>query len=123
MASAMSVTWNSSKHEQPALLGDLAGGEPDGVFAVDFAVLQALAKHPDSLVNIGHKLVKMCTSLADHRTCFEEQVHQHGLAAADVAVDVEALDRLVLRPAAEQPADRPRPARRAVRGDAALQRH
>src|SRR4029079_12488055 len=81
------------------------------------------AKRADSLVNVGHELVKMRASLANHGTCFEEQVHQQGLAAADVAGDVEALDRLVLRPAAEQPADRPRPACRAVRGDAPLQRH
>ena len=108
--------------QQPAFLGDLAGGEPDGVVALDLAVLELLPEPAHAVVHIGHELVKVGAALADDRACLEEQVHQHGLAAADVAEDVEAFDRLAVIAAAEQPADRLRPPRGAMRGDALLQR-
>ena len=109
--------------EQPALLRDLAGGETDRIVALDLAVLELLAEYAHTVVNIGHELVEVGATLADHRTGLEEQVHQHGLAAADVAEHVEALGRVVVLIAAtEQPAHRPRPARRAVRGHALFQR-
>ena len=54
-----------------------------------------LAELPHALVHVGHELVEMHAPLAPDRRGLEEQVHQHGLAAADVAVDVESLDRLL----------------------------
>ena len=107
--------------EQPALLGDLGGGKPDRIVAGDLAVLQLLPEHAHALVHVGHELVEMRAALADHRACLEEQVHQHGLAAADVAEDVEALERSPGR--SRLPNSQPSgcdAARRAMRGDALL---
>src|SRR4029079_19558249 len=107
--------------QQPTLLRDLAGGEADRVVALDLAVLELLAEYAHTVVDIGHELVEVGAALANHRTCLEEQVHQHGLAAADIAEHVDALVSVAaLIAAAEQPAHRPRPTRRAVRGDALL---
>ena len=89
--------------------------------SLDLAIFQFLPEHPNPLMYVGHKLVKVRTSFSDNRARFEKQVHQHGLAAADVAMDVEALDRLVLSCRTASPAADP--TRRAVRGDALLQRH
>src|SRR5260370_37633133 len=47
--------------------------------------------------------MKMDAALANDRGRREEQIHQHGLAAADVAENVETLDRLRLA-RSEQPA-------------------
>ena len=108
--------------EQPALLGDLGGGKPDRIVGGDLAEFQLLPEHAHALVHVAHELVEMRAALADHRACFEAQVHQHGLAAADVAEHVKALGGLLIGALAEQPADRMRAARRAMRGDALLQR-
>ena len=58
----------------------------------------------------------MRAALADDGARLEEQVHQHGLAAADLAINVKALDRLAraLLALAEQPAERRRFAREPV---------
>ena len=106
MASAMSVTWNSSKQSSQLSSAISAGGEPDRIVVGDLAVLQLLPEHAHALVHVGHEFVEMRAALADHRARLEEQVHQHGLAAADVAEDVEALGGVVVIAAAEQPADR-----------------
>ena len=82
--------------EQPALLGDVVGGEPDRVLAFDPAVLQLLAIGPHPLVHVSHEFMEVGAALADHRVRLEEQIHHHGLAAADVAVDVKAFHRLNL---------------------------
>ena len=108
--------------EQPALLGDLAGREADGILALDLAVFELLAENPHTLVNIGHELVEVRTSLADDRVRLEKQVHQHGLAAADIAVDVEALDRVGAVAAGKQPAHRIDPPGRAMRANPLFQR-
>ena len=55
-------------------------------------------------MNLGHEFVEMGAALVLDRALLEEQIHQHGLAAADVAMDVEpARRRLVL--VGEQPAE------------------
>src|SRR5262245_64398114 len=54
--------------------------------------------------------MKMYAALAYHRRRGEEQIHQHGLTAADVAENVETLDRLRLA-RSEQPAEGGRLAR------------
>ena len=91
--------------EQPGLVEQLLGDEPDRIFAFVLAELHLLAQRKNALVHVEHEFVKMRAALARHRTCFEEQIHQHGLAAADVAEDVEALERRFLA-VAEQPAER-----------------
>ena len=106
MASAMSVTWNSSKQSSQLSSAISPAARRIGVLALDFAVLDLLAETAHPLVNIGHELVKVRAALADHRTRLEEQVHQHGLAAADFAVDVETLHGSLADAAAEQPAQR-----------------
>jgi hypothetical protein len=64
----------------------------------------------------------MHAALAHHRARLEKQVHQHGLAAADIAENVEAARRVFVITRAEQPADRVRTPHGAVRGDAFLKR-
>ena len=59
----------------------------------------------DALVHVGHELVKVGPALVFDRARFEEQVHQHGLAAADLAMDVDALDRLGALAVTEQAAE------------------
>ena len=117
----MSVTWNSSKQSSQALVRERRGGELDRVFAVAAGLL-LLAELPDALVHVGHEFVEVHAPLALDRRGLEEQVHQHGLAAADVAVDVEPLDRLLLVFArAEQPAERRRFPRQPVLAQALFQ--
>ena len=61
----------------------------------------------DAFVHVEHEFVKMRAALAHDRARLEEQIHQHRLAAADIAVDVETLDRgSALLAAGEQPAER-----------------
>src|SRR5262249_6742684 len=75
-----------------------------------------------ALVHLGHELVKMDAALAQDRRGLEEQVHQHSLAAADLAVDVEPSDDVVVaRARAEQPAERRRLARQPVLGEPLFQ--
>ena len=62
----------------------------------------ALAKTVDALMHLGHEFVEMRAALMHHGRLLEEQIHQHGLAAADLAMDVEAVRRLVLVAAVEQ---------------------
>src|SRR5580692_11103222 len=91
--------------EQPGLIEQLLGNKPDRIFAVVLAELHLLPQRENALMHVKHEFVKMRAALAEHRTRFEEQIHQHRLAAPDVAVDVEALERRLLA-VAEQPAQR-----------------
>ena len=60
-------------------------------------------------MHVGHEFMKMRSALANDWARLEEQVHQHGLAAADLAENVEPLDRILAAlPRAEQPAERGR---------------
>ena len=101
--------------QQPGFVGDRDSGALDRVLLGQVAVLDFLAVAVNAFMNVGHELVEMRPALALARARLEEQVHQHGLAAADLAVDVEALER---RPGlfalAEQPAERGRLARQPV---------
>ena len=111
MASAMSVTWNSSKQRSQLSSASAAAVSRIGSSPLPPALV-LLAELPHVLVHVGHEFVEMHAPLAPDRRGLEEQVHQHGLAAADLAVDVEPLDRLLLALAgAEQPAERRRFAR------------
>jgi len=41
-------------------------------------------------MHLGHEFVEMGAALVQHRAVLEKQIHQHGLAAPDFAMDVEA---------------------------------
>ena len=107
MASAMSVTENSSKQSTQASSAEDAATGPIGIVALDDAGLQLRAPGVNALVHIGHEGMKMNPTLASYRERLEKQVHQHGLAAADRAPDVEPARRCGIAPA-EQPAQRAR---------------
>src|SRR6185437_5622372 len=68
---------------------------------------------------VQHELVEMRTALARHRARLKKQIHQHGLAAADLAVNVESFDwRQRARAFGKQPAERRRFSREPVLQDA-----
>ena len=74
----------------------------DHVAVGDFATRDVLAIAVDALMHLGHEFVEMGAALVFDRTVLKEHIHQHGLAAADLAMNVEpARRRLVL--VAEQP--------------------
>ena len=55
-------------------------------------------------MHLGHEFVEMGAALVLDRALLKEQIHQHGLAAADLAMNVKpARRRLAL--VAEQPAE------------------
>src|SRR5262249_3020540 len=74
----------------------------------------------DALMHLGHEFVEMRAALVRDLRLLEEQVHQHGLAAPDLAMDVEpARRRLVL--VGEQPAEQALLLDRLVAGKPLLQ--
>src|SRR5260370_18155302 len=101
---------------------DVGGDQPDRILAaVDLARFRLLAECIDALVHIGHELVEMNAALAHDRRGLEEQIHQHGLAATDLAVDVEALDHIWFAlTRSEQPAERARFTREPILGTTLL---
>ena len=108
--------------EEPRLLADLVGDVADRVAIRNGAELQLMPHLADAVVHVGHEFVEMRPPLPPHFARREEQIHQHGLAAADVAVDVEALHRAGRLAAREQPAERGRLARQPVLRQRLLQR-
>ncbi len=60
-------------------------------------------------MHVGHELVKMRAPLAGDGRRLEEEIHEHGLAAADSAVDEDAVERRALTLAPEQAVERARP--------------
>ena len=91
--------------EQPSLVEDRIRRQLHHVGIGDLAARDVLAVGVDALMHLGHEFVEMRAALVRHGRLLEEQIHQHGLAAADVAMDVEpARRRLVLvgEQAAEQ---------------------
>jgi len=103
-------------------VGD-AVGEGDRVAVGKLAALELapIGVHP--LVDVGHELVEMGAPPPLDPARRVEQIHQHGLAAADLAVEIEAADEgrplALARP--EQPAQRRRLAGDAVGDEALLQ--
>jgi hypothetical protein len=74
-----------------------------------------------AIVHVGHEFVEMGAALTDGGRAFEEQVHQHGLAATDLAAHIEALDRRrIFFVDAEEPAERGRFSRQSVLGEAII---
>ncbi len=108
MASAMSVTANSSKHSSlrftrrvPRRPGAI-GSSP-----LTLSDLSFLPPGENAPVNLGHEGVEMDPVLLLDLDELEEQVHQHGLAAPDRPPDIEAPRRRLAGVArAEQPAER-----------------
>ena len=99
--------------QKPGLVEDRRRGERDHVAVGDLAARDILAIAVDPLMHLGHEFVEMRAALVRDRTVLEEQVHQHGLAAADFAVNVEAARRrLVL--VGKQPAEQALLAQRLV---------
>jgi len=95
------------KAEKPGLPGQLGRRLLDRILGGVLAELHLLPYRMNALVHIDHEFMEMGAALALDRARFEKQVHQHGLAPPDVAVDVEALDpRLAFLAAAKHPAER-----------------
>ena len=67
-----------------------------------------------ALVHISHELVEVRAALPPQLARRKEQVHQHGLATSDVAVDVEPLDGLRGAASRKKPAEMRRFARQPV---------
>jgi len=72
-----------------------------------------MSKARDPLVHLGHEFVEMRAALARDLTMLKEQIHQHGLAATDLAMNIEAAWRRFLL-VGKQPAQQPCPAHRPV---------
>ena len=99
--------------QKPGLVEDRRGGERDHIAVGDLAARDILAIAVDPLMHLGHEFVEVRAALVHDRAVLEEQIHQHGLAAADFAVNVEAARRrLVL--VGEQPAEQALLAQRLV---------
>ena len=83
--------------EQARLVGDTFGGGCDGIIAriphisrVPAPLARAqLAPLEDEGVRLQHEVMEMDALLLLQRHRLEEQVHQHGLAASNLAPDVE----------------------------------
>src|SRR5258707_8429435 len=83
--------------QKPGLIENRRRGARDHVAVGDFAARDILTKAVNPLVNVGHEFVEVRAALVLDRTLLEKQVHQHGLAAPDLAMNVEAAwRRLVL---------------------------
>ena len=80
--------------QQPSVARERNRGELDRILAGMLAKLHLLPERVHALVHVEHEFVEMGAAFPLHRARLEKQVHQHGLAASDIAVDVEALDRL-----------------------------
>ena len=93
--------------QQPALVGELTRDLRDRVAVrgnISFGV-QALGL--DVLMHLGHEFMKMHAALLGDRRHGKKEIHQHGLAAAHVAVEIEPARRASAR-APQQPPERGR---------------
>ncbi len=48
-----------------------------------------VSSHGDAIVDVGHEFVEVGAPLRFERRLFEEEIHQHRLAASDGAPDVK----------------------------------
>ena len=72
MASAMSVTENSSKQSTHASSAKRCRDRADGIVALDDAGLQLRAPGMNALVHIGHEGMEMNPTLSSYRECVEK---------------------------------------------------
>ena len=89
--------------EEPSLVRDGGRREPQRIGIYDLAPLE-LCRDMNALMHLGHELMKMHPTLAQHRRAFKKHVHQHCLAAAHLAEDVPPLGRRGASTCREQPA-------------------
>ena len=109
--------------QKPAFLRNRGRRALDRIEFVGLPVLDLLPIDVDPLMDVGHELVEMNAAFAHDRAGLEEEVHEHGLATADLAIDVEAFERLTsLFALSEQPAERRRLARQPVLIDPSFKR-
>ena len=87
--------------EQPGSLGDIAGDGRQGIIAVS-VFGRCLAEFIYAAVHFAHELVEMYPPLAFNGRAVKEQIHQHRLAPADIAIDVQPLGRRLLLGTAKQ---------------------
>ena len=59
----------------------------------DRVAVDLLARLGDALVHVGHELMEVAALLRREAHAGKEQVHEHRLAAADVAMDVKPARR------------------------------
>src|SRR5882724_1521390 len=90
-----------------------SGGERDHIAVVNFATRDVLAKAVDPLMHLGHEFVEVGAALVFDRALLKKHVHQHGFAAPDIAMNVEATRRRGVL-VGEQAADQALPAQRLV---------
>ncbi len=88
--------------QERSLAREIGGDRGDRVLAGHRADLARLPPFVQPRVDVGHESVEMRPALPRDLDRAEEQVHQHGLAATDRAVNVETARRLG-RLRAEQP--------------------
>ena len=91
--------------QQPGLVEDCVGCQLDHVAVCNFTARDVLAIGVDLLMRLGHEFVEMGAALVLDRALLKEQIHQHGLAAADLAMNVKPPRRrlaLVAEQAAKQ---------------------
>jgi hypothetical protein len=81
------------KAQQPRLLGQLLGDEPDRVLVGMFAEFHFLSDQKNAFVNVEHEFMEMRAAFSLDRTAVKKQIHQHRFAATDLAIDIKALDR------------------------------
>ena len=110
----MSFTWNSSKQSSAASAAIAIGERRDRIVDVRIGAPEGM----EACVDVLHEAMEVDALLAAHIGGGEEQVHQHGLAAPDLAHDVEAVRPVRRRFAAEQAGEQAaavgRPRRRIV---------
>src|ERR1700716_4461554 len=79
--------------QKPGLVENRRGGKRDHIAIGYFAARDILTKAINPLVYLGHEFVGVRAAFVHHRTLLKKQIHQHGLAAPDFAVNVEAARR------------------------------
>src|SRR5229473_2841684 len=82
--------------QKPGLVENRRRGEPDHVAVGDLAARDILAKAINPLMHLGHEFVEVRAALVRDRTLLKKQIHQHGLAAPDFAMNVEAAWRRLI---------------------------
>ena len=80
--------------QQRGFAREIGSDRGDRVLAGHLAPLARLAPPMQPGVHVGHEGVEMGAALQRRLDRAEEKIHQHGLAAADRAVDVEAARRI-----------------------------
>src|ERR1700674_1159726 len=108
--------------KQPRFVRDRGGGEQDRVLTGALRIFQLLTKIMHALVHLHHEFMKMRAVLAADRARLEEKVHEHGLAAPDIAVEINSLERCPALPATEQPSEGRGFTREAVRSEFVVER-